>query len=404
MNNWHLYLCGISHRNSSQSLREPLQIQPDQLARANTCLSQIHGVREALILSTCNRIEFYFIAGSRYDPLAIVAKFYESFRQLRIDSILPQFYLKKDKHTADHLFRVAAGLDSMVIGENQIVSQLKDAYSSACAVKTAGKVIHRLFHQAFRTGKQVRTDTDMGKGACSVSSAAVELIREKLGELDGVKVLMIGVNQMVALAAEGMSAAGCSDFTFANRTPEKAALLAAKFGGEVCSLDTLTEALSRVDLVFTCTASSEPLVTDNTMDKIWKEVPFKRLTIVDIAIPRDTAITLGKFPGLEIFDLDAVKHFVETEQIKRKSAIPRAEEIIARKLEQFTYWFTHIRQEPIYNGLEDTFELIRKEESESLLERLPDNLREEFDAAFRRLTSRLLQIHIRAAQPSQKTE
>ncbi len=404
MNNWHLYLCGISHKNSSQSLREPLQIQPDQLARANTCFSQIHGVRESLILSTCNRIEFYFTAGSRHDPLAIVAKFYESFCQLGIDSVLPQFYLKKDKHTADHLFRVAAGLDSMVIGENQIVSQLKDAYSSACAVKTAGKVIHRLFHQAFRTGKQVRTDTDMGKGACSVSSAAVELIRERLGELDGVKVLMIGVNQMIALAAEGLSAAGCNNFVFANRTPGKAALLAARFGGEVCSLDTLTEALSRVDLVFTCTASPEPLLTDAVMDKVREKISSTRLTIVDIALPRDTAITLEKFPGLEIFDLDAVKHFVETEQVKRELAIPQAEEIIGRKLEQFTYWFTHIRQEPIYNGLEDTFELIRREESESLLERLPDNLREEFDAAFRRLTARLLQMHIRASQPSQKTE
>lgn len=404
MNNWHLYLCGISHKNSPLTVREPLQISSELLAHANTLFSRIHGVRESLLLSTCNRIEFYFVAGSRHDPLAIVSKFYDSFRQLSIDKLLPHFYCKKDKHAADHLFRVAAGLDSMVIGENQIVSQLKDAYSSACAVRTAGKVIHRLFHQAFRTGKQVRTDTDMGKGACSVSSAAVELIKRRMGELDVVRSLMIGVNQMIALAADGLSAAGCANFVFANRTPEKAVLLARKFNGEVRSLSSLAEVLLQVDLVFTCTASTEALLTDSVMDKVWQQVDSKRLTIVDIAIPRDTAITKGRFSGLEIFDLDAVKHFVESEQIKREMAIPQAEEIIERKLEQFIYWFTHIRQEPLYNGLEETFELIRREESESLLERLPQNLREEFDAAFRRLTSRLLQMNIRASQPSQKTE
>jgi glutamyl-tRNA reductase len=337
-------------------------------------------------------------------PLSVVIKFYEELRGTNVVELLTLFYIKKDKHAADHLFRVAAGIDSMVIGENQIVSQLKDAYSSACAVKSAGKVIHRLFHQAFRTGKQVRTDTDMGKGACSVSSAAVELVRQRRADLPNLTAVFIGANQMITLAAEGISSAGCENLIFINRTPEKAEILSRKFSGAAYPLTSLGEILPRADLVITCTASTDPILTDSLMNRVWDNVKSSRMMIVDLAVPRDTLISADKFSGLEIYDLDDIKHFVESEQVRRELAIPQAEEIIAGKLEQYMYWFDNIRQEPIYNGLEEAFDIVRREETESLLDRLPFNLREEFDAASRRLTARLLQMHIRASEPSRKME
>jgi len=177
---WRLVVCGTNHKSSGLEQREALQIGAEDIARAHAELAQIAGVLEATIISTCNRIEFYLVAELPHHSFDIVTEFYRRFREIDITPQRDVFYVHRGKHAADHLFRVAAGIDSMVLGENQIQGQIKDAYTSACAVKIAGKIIHRLFHHAFRIGKQVRTDTEMGRGACSVSSAATDLLKSNL--------------------------------------------------------------------------------------------------------------------------------------------------------------------------------------------------------------------------------
>ena len=400
---WRLVVCGISHKTSSLEQREPLQLGHDEMAKANAAFRNLPGVMESAIVATCNRVEFYFVTEKHNDPYQIVASFYDKMKQIDISHLAEYFYTRRDKHAANHFFRVTAGLDSMVLGENQIHGQVKDAYSSACAVKAAGKVIHRLFHQAFRVGKQVRTDTEMGRGACSVSSASMELLKTKIQEFDKPKVLFVGVNQMVALAARSLDRLDCGPFLFANRTVEKAIEFAAKYDATGHSLDKLPSLLGQVDIVVTCTGSSRPVITGKMIDSLIRMNPGKRLVIMDMAVPRDVEIVKDYNANITLFDLEDVQCFVKDQQRKRELAIPQSEEIIERRLDEFMYWFDHVRHEPAYNGLGDFFEVVRKEEIQPLLNKLPSDIQKEVDLATRRLIDRLLSAKVRTL-PFSKSE
>ncbi|MBU2652516.1 MAG: glutamyl-tRNA reductase, partial [Bacteroidetes bacterium] len=231
---WRIFVCGTNHTFTTVEEREPLGFGREELATVDAAFAELPEVAESVIISTCNRTEFYFVASRRTDPFAVVSKFFRVYRELDISPLDSKFYRSYDREAAEHLFRVVGGLDSMVLGENQVFGQVKDAYSAACSVKAAGKVIHRLFHQAFRVGKQIRTDTEMGKGACSVSSAAMELLRARQGELSEPSVLFVGVNQMISLAAANLGREAHGRFYFANRTPEKAEVLALRYDGLGC--------------------------------------------------------------------------------------------------------------------------------------------------------------------------
>ena len=393
---WHLVVTGISHKTSTLEQREPLQIGHEEMAKANSVLSSLPGVKESLVLSTCNRIELYFVAEKDKDPFEITSAFFEQVKEQDVSDRRELFSMKKNRHAADHLLRVSAGLDSMVIGENQILGQLKDAYSSACAIKTAGKVVHRLFHQAFRVGKQVRTDTEMGKGACSVSSAAVDLLRTRVENGRSPVVLFVGVNQMVDLAARNLATLNGNKLLFANRTVEKAKAFAEKFGAEGYGLDKLPELLVRADIVISCTSSPTAVISKEMVAQALSQRSDRKLVIVDLAIPRDVAVNEGDFGQVEVHDLEAIKEFVKTQQARREAAIPQAEEIIERKLSEFIYWFQHVRYEPLYNGLDQSFEAIRKQEMAAILQKLPPELREELTQASRQLVDHLLHMQARA--------
>lgn len=396
-----LTVCGVSHKTSTVDQREPLQLGHDKIAVANALFRSFPGVMESAIVSTCNRIEFYFVCSGEKRPFETVRRFYEKFRELDISDLERSFYTKRGSHAASHLFKVSAGMDSMVFGENQILRQVKDAYSSACSVRVVGKVIHRLFHQAFRAGKQVRTDTEMGKGACSVSSAAVALLKDRIDMQNKPSILFIGVNQMIALAASGLSRIDEKEFVFANRTAGKAEELAAKFGGEGFPLEKLPNLLPVVDIVVSCTGSEVPIITGKMMDDVITKNAERfgsdknRLIIMDLAIPRDIEFARSYHPAVEVLNLEDVNEYVRTQQSRLKAEAPKAEEIVNRRLDEFIYWFDHVRHEPIYNGLGDAFETVRNREISKLLKKLPPELRDEVDKTTRRMVNRLLQIKVR---------
>ncbi len=401
--NWHLVVCGVNHTTTTVEEREPLQIGHEEMARANAVLANLPGVMESLVISTCNRIELYFTWDHSRTPFAVVTDFYSELKQLDILDRESSFYVHKDREAADHLFRVVAGLDSMVLGENQVVGQVREAYSSACAVKAAGKVLHRLFHVAFRVGKQVRTDTEMGRGACSVSSAAVNMLQNDIALPHKPKVLFVGVNQMISLFATGLSRAAHGSLYFANRTIARAEDLAGKFNGTWHGLDELAILLGKVDVAVFCTGSSEPLVTTATIDQVVSSPPKhvgkrpNRLVIIDLAIPRDVAVERGYDPSIDVYDLQDIQAWVKKAKEQRERAIPEAEGILGHRLDEFIHWFDHIRYEPTYNGLDRTFEDIRQEELQNILERLPTEVRDQLDDATCRLVNRLLQVKIRTS-------
>jgi glutamyl-tRNA reductase len=390
--NWSLVVCGTNHKMSSLEEREPLQISTEDLAEANALFSSLSGVMESTIVATCNRIEFYFVTPRQTDPFGLVTEFYRKFRGLEIGSYRGLFHTGKDNKAVRHLFRVTAGIDSMVLGENQIMGQVKDAYRSACAVKSAGKVIHRLFHQAFRVGKQVRTRTEVGSGACSISTAAVQMLNDNLRPVEQPTVLFIGINQMVRLAARRIASINHCRLLFANRTRDKAATLAADFGAEGFGLDMLPELLVRADAVFSCTSSATPLINVQMMTEVVNQRENRRLVVVDLAIPRDVDIPGDWHPLVDTRNLEDIKQYVKNGQQQRESAIPHAETIIEHRLGEFDYWYGHVLHEPIYNGQSNTIESLREEELVAVLDKLPPELQNELNQATRRIVNRVIQI------------
>jgi glutamyl-tRNA reductase len=384
-----LVVCGVTHQTSTVEEREPLQIGADELARANIAFAKLPHVTESTIVCTCNRVEFYFVTRRDSVPLDIVADFYREYRGLDLEPYRRLFETRKSTHAAEHLFRVATGIDSMVVGETQIFGQIKDSYASACAVKAAGKVIHRLFHQAFRVGKQVRTDTEMGKGACSVSTAAVELLKSKLSIHERPVILFVGINQMIKLAAARCGRLHHSKYIFANRTVEKAVEFAERFEAEGFGLDKLGELLAQADVAITCTSSPEPIINHEMIMSAMKERNGERLIMLDLAIPRDVDFPKGERDGVEVLDLEDIKAFVSTQMVKREEAIPQAEEIIKQKLDEFNYWWQHVREEPLYNGHGDTLTSIVDDELSPLLEQCPAELKEQLNQAARRIAERV---------------
>jgi len=400
---WQLVVCGISHKTSALEQREPLQFGHDEMARAHATFRSIPGVMENLIVSTCNRIEFYFVSERSHDPFEQVVSFFKDIKGIDITELRENFYIRKGKHVAGHLFRVATGIDSMVIGENQILGQLKDSYSSSCAVKASGKLIHRLFHQAFRVGKQVRTDTPMGRGACSVSSVAVDMLTTKIHMLKEPSILFVGINRMTELAARNLNHLENSSYIFTNRTVEKAGILAEKYAGESYPLEALPKLLPRVDVVISCTGSKEPVITRSMLDGYLAENPERKIFILDMAVPRDVELEKNYNPAVELYDLEDIGQFVREGQKKREAAIPEAEHIIERLLGEFTYWYEHVQHEPVYNGLEQSFEDIRREEVADLIDKLPPQLKSECESISRRMVKRLLQVKIRSNVNHKKT-
>jgi glutamyl-tRNA reductase len=262
-------------------------------------------------------------------------------------------------------------------------------------------VMHRLFHQAFRVGKQVRSDTELGQGACSVSTATIEMLKPKLKAIDDPLILMIGLNQMITLAVSRLKRRGFTRFMFANRTKQLAVDFASAHNAEGYGLDDIPALLSRADVVISCTGSPDPIITDEIIDGVFAHTPDKRLVIADMAVPRDVDLKKNH-DGIEYYGLDDVKAYAENSQSSRADAIPDAEGLIERKLEQFMYWFDHVRHEPMYNGLTETFEQIRRDELKRVVENLSPESRDTIDRATRRIVERIMQIKIRAESSPEK--
>ncbi len=389
---WQLTVCGINYKTGSIEDREPIQIERDRLKKANTAFNEMPDIMESLVLSTCNRIEFYMVSSRTSQPYEMVSRFYNDFQNIVITGMQEKFYTHRGRAAAEHLFRVAAGIDSMVLGENQILGQTKEAYSFACLAKSAGKIIHRLLHQAFRAGKLIRTETEMGKGACSVSSAATELIKIKLKGFDTPGILFVGANQMVTLAASNLDRLEQRKFHFINRTPEKAERLAIKYNCPASGLDQLEKLLAESDVVITCTGATEPIITSSMLSRVSENHPDKKLLLMDMAIPRDIENDHGAFPNFQIYNLEDVKGFVKDQQKKRERAIPEAEEIIDRRLAEFMYWLNLVRREGLYDGDYNKLEKIRQEEMGPLIDKLPPELQNKFNKATRKFTGRIFHL------------
>ena len=318
------------------ALREQVAFAPEQVADALLDLAAATQVTDAVIVSTCNRTELYF-SGTEAQSKQVIA-WLAKFHQLELADVAGHLYLHQDQAAATHLMRVAAGLDSLVLGEPRIFGQVKQAYSQSRQVGTIAPVFERLFQKTFAVAKQVRTDTDIGANAVSVAFAAVALAKQIFGKLDKVKVLLIGAGETIELVAKHLLEQGASQLTVANRSYDRAAALAAQFSGQVVSLAQVPQALVEADVVISSTASTLPIVGKGMVEQALKKRRHKPMFLVDLAVPRDIEAQVSELEDAYLYTVDDLQNIVAQNMQSRQHAATQAEQMIAAGVAEFSQW------------------------------------------------------------------
>lgn len=362
----HLYLLGVSHRTAPVELRERLDFSSRDVGAAVEALTARTSASETVVLSTCNRSELYVVSEQRGQTRADLISFLSQYHQIPVDDFVPHLFAREDGEVVHHLFRVAAGLDSLVVGEPQVLGQVKDAFSVASERRCSGPVLNRLFTTSFGVGKRVRTETALGEGAVSVSFAAVQLARKIFGKLDGRRVLVIGAGEMGKLTAQHLRSQGVGEIIITSRTFARAEEIAAAVNGIAASWDELMPMLAKADIVITATGSQQPIVTRAQVASVMGRRRRDPLFIIDIAIPRDVEPGAGDIEQVFLYNVDDLQAIV-TENLSRRSAeIRKAEEIVAEEVGRFMSWQRSRGAVPTVVALRQRFDAVRRSELQRL--------------------------------------
>jgi glutamyl-tRNA reductase len=388
----HLLLIGLSHRTAPVDLRERVDCQ-GQLDVCLRALAARGSTHEAVVLSTCNRAELYAacddIKGSRSD----LVNFLGEFHKIDCPTLAPHLYDSADLDVVRHLFRVAAGLDSLVIGEPQILGQVKGAHAVAAEVETTGPVLNRLFHASFAVGKRVRTETGVGSGAASVSYAAVALARKIFGDLKGRSVLVIGAGEMGKLTALHMKSQGVQRVTIVSRTMTHAVGAAEAIGASAAPWEEMDAALGSADIVITATGAATPILTKARVEAVMRPRRNRPLFVIDIAVPRDVEASAGEIEQVFLYNIDDLQATVRENLAKRANEVQRAEGIVNEEVQRFGSWFRARDAIPTVVALRQRFEAIRRSELNRLdfkLAALPPEARARVDEITHLIVEKLL--------------
>jgi glutamyl-tRNA reductase len=387
----HLLLVGISHRTAPVELRERLDFQTRGLDNALRALAGRNAASEAVIVSTCNRAELYAACDDVAGTRAAIADFISDYHGIDRGAVLPHVYDVTDLDAARHLFRVAAGLDSLVVGEPQILGQVKEAHTAAAAIHTSGTFLNRLFHSSFAVGKRVRTETGLGSGAVSVSFAAVALARKIFGDLKGRNVLVIGAGEMGKLTALHMKSQGVHQVTIVSRTIAHAARTAEAIGGASAApweeLDTL---LGAADIVITATGAANAILTKAHIEGVMRPRRNRPLFLIDIAMPRDVEAAAGEIEQVFLYNIDDLQATVRENLARRASEVSRAEAIVNEEVDKFGQWLRARGAIPTVVALRQRFETIRRAELDRLASALAPDARARVDDITRLIVEKLL--------------
>jgi glutamyl-tRNA reductase len=390
----HLLLVGISHRTAPIELRERVDFQARGVAGALRALAERGSAREAVVVSTCNRAELYVACDEAAATRQDLVRFVSDFNGVPASEVAPHMYEVVDLDVARHLFRVAAGLDSLVMGEPQILGQVKDAHTAASDAQTAGPVLNRLFHTSFAVGKRVRTETGLGAGAVSVSYAAVALARKIFGDLNRRSVAVIGAGEMGKLTALHMKSHAVQHITIVSRTMAHAARTAEAIGGaSAAPWDELNAVLTASDIVITATGAAAPILTKAHVETVMRTRRNRPLFIVDIAVPRDVEAAAGEIEQVFLYNIDDLQATVRENLARRASEVSRAEVIVGEEVDKFGVWFRSRGVIPTVVALRERFEAIRRAELERLhfkLSALPPDARARVDEITHLIVEKLL--------------
>jgi glutamyl-tRNA reductase len=389
-----LLLVGISHRTAPVELRERVDFQARGIPDALRALAQRGSAREAVVVSTCNRAELYVACDEAAATRQDLLRFVSDFNGVAAGELAPHVYDVADLEVARHLFRVAAGLDSLVMGEPQILGQVKDAHTMASDAHTSGPVLNRLFHSSFAVGKRVRTETGLGSGAVSVSYAAVALARKIFGDLGGRNVAVIGAGEMGKLTALHMKSQAVKHVTIVSRTMAHAARTAEAIGGaSAAPWNELDAVLAASDIVITATGAASPILTKAHVEAVMRPRRDRPLFIIDIAMPRDVEAAAGEIEQVFLYNIDDLQATVRENLARRASEVARAETIVNEEVERFGGWFRSRGAIPTVVALRERFEAIRRAELERLdfkLSSLPPEARARVDEITHLIVEKLL--------------
>ncbi|MEY2632028.1 MAG: hypothetical protein RIR00_682 [Pseudomonadota bacterium] len=383
-----IFALGINHHSAPLAIREQVAFQAESLGQALLNLTSGGSVREAAILSTCNRTELYCHADSAEAAAAWLAKYHG----LERETIEPYLYALSPRDAVRHAFRVASGLDSMVIGEPQILGQMKDAVRVAEQAGTLGTQLHKLFQRAFAVAKEVRTTTAIGANIVSMAAAGVHLAERIFESVAGQRVLFIGAGEMIELCAAHFAACKPKQLTIANRTLERGQALAERFGATAIRLDELGEVLPRHDIVVSCTASPLPIIGLGMVERAIKVRRHRPMFMVDLAVPRDIEVEVGELDDVFLYTVDDLAQVVESGLESRQAAVVEAEAIIGSCVDQFLNWLESRDGVPLIRSLRDAAERMRRHEMEHALKLLAKGEPAEkvMEALSQRLTNKFL--------------
>jgi glutamyl-tRNA reductase len=387
-----LLAVGMSHRSAPVELREAVDFARAGLEPALASLASRRIAHEAVVLSTCNRAEIY--AAVEEDSAAdALCRFIADYHQIPYERLGPHLYVHRAGEAARHLFRVAAGLDSMVVGEPQILGQVKEAYARAAELKYTGAFTNRLFSAAFAVGKRVRSETGLGEGAVSVSYAAISLAKKIFGDLKGLDVLILGAGEMAKLTGVHLRSHHIGRLSLASRTLATAEALAARLGGRAIGWASLNEALIAADIVVAATGANEPVLTRARIEEVMRPRRHRPLFLIDIAVPRDVDPDVARLDQVFLYNIDDLQTIVRENLARRGGEIDRAEAIARDEVQRFTAWMQSREIIPTVIALRQRFETIRQTELQRLapkLATLPPEARARVDEVTRLIVEKLL--------------
>ncbi len=387
-----ILVIGVNHRSSPVALLERLTLAPDTLGKAVAGLAQRDNIRESVVLSTCNRTEVYVVAELFHGAYGDVRDFLCEISDLSVDELTPHLYSQHDSAAVTHLFEVAAGLDSVVLGEGEILGQVRTAWETAQHEGAARSSLNLLFRSAIEAGKRARSETGISRGTASVSHAAVEMISDVIGDLAGKRVAVIGAGSMGEGVAVALHRAGGAQITVVNRSPERGAALANRVNGDTVGFEQLTSIVEVADVVVAGTGAGDPVLTVDLVAEA-RANSSAPLHIVDIGMPRDVEPEVNALPGVTVFDLDHLSAWADRGLAHRAGEADQVRVIVNEEVEDFNIESTARQAAPLVASMHEAAERVRSGEIDRFANRLnalDDGSRDAVEALTKAIIAKLL--------------
>jgi glutamyl-tRNA reductase len=402
---------GMNHETAPVELRECLATDPDNAKKVLDSMKDLRCINEGLFLSTCNRVEALFTTEAEEESKKSIISLMSRLGNIPEEKFSPSLYTFEDRDAVSHVFRVASSLDSMVLGEPQILGQIKEAYGHATTQKTSGVILNRLMHKAFHVAKRVRTETEVSEAAVSISYAAVELAKKIFHVLDEKKVLLIGAGEMAELAAKHLMTHGVKKVVVANRTFDRAVQVAELFNATPVSFDEIDSQLLDVDIVVTSTTAPEYIITHDRVKGSLRKRRNRPLFFIDIAVPRDVQPKVNNLDNVYVYDIDDLKGVIELNMAQRQQEAIKAERIVQEEVVKFEKWLKTLEVVPTIISLREKAEFIVQAElkkSSSALGELTPSQKEAIEFLTRSIAEKVINDPIvflkrKANRPTMKT-